>query len=62
MIILMFAKANGVILYGEEEEILKAVEKEKDELVEEEQHKIKMLTMDERQIMVLTEKTAQSLV
>ena len=26
----MFAKANGVILYGEEEEILNAVEKEKE--------------------------------
>ena len=38
----MFAKANGVILYGEEEEILNVVEKEKDELVEEEQHKIKI--------------------
>lgn len=58
----LFAKANGVILYGEEKEILKAVEKEKDELVAEEQHKIKMLTNDNRQIMILTEKTAQSLV
>lgn len=70
----MFAKANGVILYGEEEEILNAVEnvkekgekkereKEKEKLVEEEQHKIKILTDDNRQIMMLTEKTAQSLV
>ena len=58
----MFAKANGVILYGEEEEILNAVEVEKDELEEEEQHKIKMLTNDDRQIMILTVETAQSLV
>jgi len=58
----LFAKANGVILYGEEEEILNAVEKEKDELVEEEQHKIKILTNDNRQIMILTVETAQSLV
>ena len=58
----MFAKANGVILYGEQEEILKAVEKEKDELVAEEQHKIKISTIDNRKVMILTEDTAQSLV
>ena len=58
----MFAKANGVILYGEEEEILNAVEKEKDKLVEEELHKIKILTNDDQKIMILTVETAQSLV
>jgi len=58
----MFAKANGVILYGEEEEILNAVEIEKDDLVQEEQHKIKMITNNDRQIMILTVETAQSLV
>ena len=58
----LFATANGVILYGEEKEVLNAVEKEKDELVDEEQHKIKMLTNDKLQIMILTEETAQSLV
>ncbi len=70
----MFAKANGEILYGEDEEIQNAVEnvkekekgekkeREKEKLVEEEQHKIKILTDDTRQIMILTEKTAQSLV
>ena len=36
--------------------------KEESKLVEEEQHKIKILTDDNRQIMILTEKTAQSLV
>jgi len=30
----MFAKANGVILYGEEQQILDSLEQEKDELVE----------------------------
>lgn len=58
----MFAKANGVILYGEEEDILNAVEKEKEKLVKEEQHKIKILTNESLQIMILTDKTAQSLV
>ena len=58
----MFAKANGVILYGEEEEVLNAVEVEKDELEKEEQHKIKMITNNDRQIMILTVETAQSLV
>ena len=64
----MFAKANGVILYGEEEEILTAVEKEqekkkkKDKPVEVEQHKIKILTNDSQKVMILKEETAQSLV
>ena len=62
----MFAKANGVILYGEEEEILKAVEKENDKdkgkPIAEEQHKIKMVTHDNRQIMILTDETTQSLI
>lgn len=70
----MFTKANGVILYGEDEEIQNAVEnikekekgdkkeREKEKLVEEEQHKIKILSNDDRQIMILTEKTAQSLI
>ena len=57
----MLAKANGVILYGEEE-ILNAVKEEKDKIVEVEQHKIKMLTNDNQQIMILSEDTAQSLV
>ncbi|QTD42776.1 lipoprotein BA_5634 family protein [Sporosarcina sp. Te-1] len=58
----MFAQANGVILYGEEEEITNAVEKEKDKATEEEQHEIKIFTEDNRQIMILTEDTAQSLI
>ncbi|MBB4826416.1 hypothetical protein HNO89_003676 [Sporosarcina luteola] len=58
----MFAQANGVILYGEEEEIAKAVEKEKDKAKEEEQHEIKIFTEDNRQIMILTEETTQSLI
>ena len=62
----MFAKANGVILYGEEVEIQNAVEKEqekkKDKPVEVEQHKIKILTNDSQKVMILKEETAQSLV
>ncbi len=58
----MLAKANGVILYGEESEIVKAVEKEKDELVKEEQHKIKILDNNGHQVMILSEKTADALV
>jgi len=64
----MFAKANGVILYGEEEEILNAIEKEegkvkkKDKPVEVEQHKIKIVTNDNHKIMILKDETAQSLV
>lgn len=61
----LFAKANGVILYGEEEEILNAMEKEQEKKhkpIEEEQHKIKMLTSNNQEVMLLKEKTAQSLV
>ena len=64
----MFAKANGVILYGEEAEILNAVDKEqgkkqkKDKPVEVEQHKIKIVTNDNQKVMILKEETAQSLV
>ena len=42
-----------------QEEILKAVEKEKDELIAEEQHKIKISIIDNRKVMILTEETAQ---
>ena len=58
----MFAKANGVILYGEEQQILDSLEQEKDELVKEDQYKIKVVENDGQQILVLTEETAQALV
>ena len=57
----LFTKANGVILYGEEQQIIDSVEREKDNLVEEDQYKIKVVENDEKQIMILTEGTAQAL-
>lgn len=57
----LFTKANGVILYGEEQQIIDSVEREKDKLVEEDQYKIKVVENDEKQIMILTEGTAQAL-
>lgn len=58
----MFEKANGVILYGEEQQIIDSLEREKDELVKEDQYKIKIVENDGQRILVLTDETAQSLV
>ncbi|MCZ8534599.1 lipoprotein BA_5634 family protein [Psychrobacillus psychrodurans] len=58
----MFAKANGVILYGEEQQILDSLEREKDDLAKEDQYKIKVMENDGQQIIVLTDETVQALV
>ena len=58
----LFTKANGVILYGEEQQIVDSVEREKAKLVEEDQYKIKVVENNEQQILVLTEEAAQALV
>ena len=58
----MFAKANGVILYGEEQQIIDSLEREKDDLVKEDQYKIKIVENGGQQILVITEETAQALV
>ena len=42
----MFEKANGVILYGEEQQIIDSLEREKDELVKEDHYKIKIVETD----------------
>lgn len=58
----MFEKANGVILYGEEQQIIDSLEREKDELVKEDQYKIQIVENDGQRILVLKDETAQSLV
>lgn len=58
----MFEKANGVILYGEEQQIIDSLEREKDELVKEDQYKIKIVENDGQRILVLKDETAQPLV
>ena len=57
----LLAKANGIILYGEEQDIVAAIDKEKDELVKEEQHQIKILENGDKKIMILMDETAQAL-
>lgn len=60
----MFAKANGVILYGDEAQVLKAIETEqgkKRKPVEVEQYGVKIVTKDNWDIMIMKEETAQSL-
>ena len=60
----MFEKANGVILYGEEQEIKTAVDKEKkkDKFSEEVSYKIKLVENDAQRIMILSNETAQALI
>lgn len=58
----MFAKANGVILYGEEQQIIDSLEREKDDLAKEDQYKIKVMENDGQQIIVLTDETVQTLI
>ena len=58
----LFAKANGVILYGEQQDIIDSVERDKKEIIEEEQFTIKMIEQGQQKVMVLTEETAKELV
>lgn len=58
----MLAKANGVILYGEQQDIIDSIERDKKEILEEDQFNIKIVEHGQQQIMILTEETAQELV
>ena len=58
----MLAKANGVILYGEQQDIIDSVERDKKEIIEEEQFTIKMIEQGQQKVMALTEETAKELV
>ncbi|MCM3357300.1 lipoprotein BA_5634 family protein [Psychrobacillus sp. FSL K6-4046] len=58
----LLAKANGVILYGEQQDIIDSVERDKKEIIEEEQFTIKMIEQGQQKVMVLTEETAKELV
>lgn len=57
----LFSKANGIILYGDNQQIVNSIEQEKDELVEEEKFTIKVSEEEGQNIMILNEETAQSL-
>ena len=57
----MLAKANGVILYGAEQDIIDIVKQDND-IIEEDQYSIKLLENNGQQIMVFTEDTARALV
>ncbi len=58
----MFASANAVILYGEEEEVLAAIDKEKDVFIKEDQFKIKIWETGGKKLLFLTDETAQFLI
>lgn len=58
----LISKANGIILYGNESEIIKALEQEKGEFIDEHRYKIKVIEEEEGRMMVLSEETAQAIV
>lgn len=58
----LIAKANGVILYGDEQDILDSIERDKKEIIEDDQFNIKIIEHGQQQIMILTDETAQELV
>lgn len=57
----LFAKANGVILYGDQQEITANVKKEKEKVIESTTYDLKIVEQEGKRIMVLTEETAQAL-
>lgn len=58
----LFEKANGLILYGDEQQVSESVTQEKDKIVEENQYPIKIAKDGEEEVMILSEGTAQELV
>ncbi|QED49325.1 lipoprotein BA_5634 family protein [Cytobacillus dafuensis] len=57
-----FEKANGLILYGEEQKIDDAFNKEENELKEKDKYTIKVAEDNDQKIMILDEKTANALI
>lgn len=58
----LFPKANGIILYGDEQQIADSLDQEKENLVEEEQFTIKLSEEEEQRIMIMNEETAHALI
>ena len=58
----LFPKANGIILYGDEQQITDSLDQEKENLIEEEQFKIKLNEEKEQRIMIMNEETAHALI
>lgn len=57
-----FQKANGVILYGDQQQIEDSIQKEKDDLIEKEEYTVKVVQNGEKKILILNENTAKDLV
>lgn len=57
-----FQKANGVILYGDQQQIEDSIQKEKDDLIEKDEYTIKVVQNGEKKILILNENTAKDLV
>ncbi|OZU89050.1 hypothetical protein CIL03_08520 [Virgibacillus indicus] len=58
----MFEKANGVILYGDHNQVAEVFEQEKDDLKEKNEYKFKIATDHGQQILIFNETTAKALV
>lgn len=58
----MFEKANGVILYGDHNQVAEVFEQEKDDLKEKSEYKFKVAEDHGQQILIFNETTAKALV
>lgn len=58
----MFEKANGVILYGDHDQVAEVFEQEKDDLKEKNEYKFKVAEDHGQQILIFNETTAKALV
>ncbi|MHA6261526.1 lipoprotein BA_5634 family protein [Sporosarcina sp. CAU 1771] len=58
----MFTKANGIVLYGDHQQIEQSFKQEEKDLKSKDAYKIKIVEDGDQKIMVLDKKTAQALV
>lgn len=58
----ILSKANGVALYGSQQQIENTIEKYKKELKSETSHKIKVAEIDDKKLMVLNKTTAEAFI
>ncbi|WP_102272634.1 lipoprotein BA_5634 family protein [Cytobacillus massiliigabonensis] len=58
----VFEKANGVILYGDQQQITDSIKQEQNDLIKKDEYAIKVVENGGKKILLLNEKTAKDLV
>ncbi|MGE6257811.1 lipoprotein BA_5634 family protein [Heyndrickxia sporothermodurans] len=58
----VFSKANGVVLYGEQQQVEDVFDQEKKDVKEKAEYKIKIAELGDQKVMILDETTAKALV